>query len=76
MMQCMICGCKFDETKVEPCGCNCAFGGCNGKNVRCPNCGHDMPFPWELRKNLSNNMSAEDKTSFLEKIKKSIKIEH
>ena len=39
MIQCRICGCKFDEKNVKPCGCSCAFGGCHGNNVRCPNCG-------------------------------------
>lgn len=44
MIQCRICGCKFDEKNVKPCGCSCAFGGCHGNNVRCPNCGYDMPL--------------------------------
>ncbi|MCD7781294.1 MAG: hypothetical protein LUG89_01130 [Methanosphaera sp.] len=65
-MQCTLCGYKFDETKVEDCGCSCAFGGCNGNNVRCPNCGHDMPNP-----NKRN-----DSVSLLTKLKKSFKQEN
>ncbi|WP_455645786.1 hypothetical protein [Methanosphaera sp.] len=72
MMQCMLCGCKFDETKVEPCGCNCAFGGCNGENVRCPNCGHDMPIPRELKKNLTEDQQK----SLLTRIINSLKSEN
>ena len=38
-MQCMLCGCKFDLEEASKCECNCAFGGCGGQNVKCPNCG-------------------------------------
>lgn len=69
MIQCRLCGCKFDETQVKPCGCNCAFGGCNGDNVRCPNCGHDIPLPRELK----NNIKESREISFIDKIKKSFK---
>lgn len=75
MMQCKLCGCKFDETKVAPCDCACAFGGCNGNNVRCPNCGHDMPVPRELRKNMQT-MDKKEATSLIGKIIKSIKQEY
>ncbi|OED29973.1 hypothetical protein NL43_05335 [Methanosphaera sp. WGK6] len=71
-MQCMLCGCKFDETKVKPCGCNCAFGGCNGENVRCPNCGHDMHIPKELRKDLTEDQQK----SLLTRIINSLKSEN
>ena len=33
MIQCRICGCKFDEKNVKPCGCSCAFGGCHGNTT-------------------------------------------
>ena len=48
-MQCMLCGCKFDLEEASKCECNCAFGGCGGQNVKCPNCGFDIPVPRELR---------------------------
>jgi len=64
MMQCRLCGCKFDEKTVEPCECHCVFGGCNGANVRCPNCGYDMPLPPELRsKQESNSLFKRIRTS-------------
>ncbi len=64
MIQCMLCGCNFDESKVGPCDFRCGFGDCHGANVLCPNCGHDVPVPKELRK---DNF---DKESFLAKLKK------
>ncbi len=64
-MQCMLCGFRFDETKLNPCGCECAFGGCGGRYVRCPNCGHDMLNP--NRNNIKND------SSLLERIKKSLR---
>ncbi len=63
-MQCRLCGCKFDETKMDPCGCECAYGGCGGKYIRCPNCGHDMLNP--------NRKNIEDNSSFLTKLKRSL----
>lgn len=66
MIQCRLCGCKFDETRVKSCACNCAFGGCNGNNVRCPNCGHDIPLSGELK----NNIKESREISFMDKIKK------
>ncbi len=64
-MQCMLCGFKFDIEEAVECECNCAFGGCKGRNVRCPNCGHEM-----LRPQSQNGNSV----SVLSKIKKSLKI--
>lgn len=57
MIQCRICGCKFDEKNVKPCGCSCAFGGCHGNNDRCPNCGYDMPRPKEFKKTNNENFN-------------------
>ena len=65
MLQCRLCGHKFDETKVGPCNCSCGFGNCHGSNVLCPNCGFDVPVPKELRKDNNNN-----KGSFLSKLRK------
>lgn len=64
MIQCMLCGCKFDEKKVDRAQCNCGFD-CHGANVPCPNCGIDVAVPKELRPKI-------DKESFLSKLKKSI----
>lgn len=63
-IQCRLCGCRFDPDEAGDCECNCVFGGCNGRNIRCPNCGHDMPRPH----------SNKDKTSIIDKLKASIKL--
>ena len=65
MIQCRLCGYKFDETKVGPCNCNCPFGDCHGANVLCPNCGYDVPV-LSKQKNI-------DKESFFTKIKNQFK---
>ena len=64
MIQCMLCGCKFDETKLGPCTCECAFGGCGGANVRCPNCGMEIVLPKDKRPKTSDQNK-----SFLSKLK-------
>ncbi len=69
MLQCMICGNKFDETKVDRTRvCNCGFD-CHGANVPCPNCGFDVFVPKELRKDVDYF----DKESFLSKLKNTLK---
>lgn len=65
MIQCRLCGHRFDETKIGPCDCDCPFGDCHGANVKCPNCGYDMP--------ISYNESQIKKESFFNKIKQSFK---
>lgn len=67
MIQCRLCGHKFDESKVDKTKCNCAFD-CHGANVLCPNCGYDVPVPKELRQNIPRS----DKESFLNKLKDSL----
>ena len=42
MIQCKLCGHKFDETTAQPRDCNC---GCGGNNVLCPNCGYEVRLP-------------------------------
>ena len=64
MLQCRLCGCNFDERTVGPCNQKCGFGDCHGTNVLCPNCGHDVPVPKELRQQDF------DEKSFLENLKK------
>ena len=54
MIQCKLCGHKFDETTAQPIDCNC---GCGGNNVLCPNCGYDMPRPKELKKTNNENFN-------------------
>ncbi|MBQ6218414.1 MAG: hypothetical protein IJJ47_01660 [Methanosphaera sp.] len=66
MIQCRLCGCKFDESKVDKTKCNCGFD-CHGTNVLCPNCGFDVPVPKHLRQNDLK------KDSLFSKLKKSVK---
>lgn len=63
-MQCMLCGCKFELEEAAKCECNCAFGGCGGKNVKCPNCGNDMPVPLHLRPKDESSLFSKIKSSF------------
>ncbi len=42
MIECRLCGCKFDEDKAELLDCNC---GCGGNKVMCPNCGYEVRLP-------------------------------
>ncbi|MCI5866850.1 MAG: hypothetical protein SOZ23_00420 [Methanosphaera sp.] len=64
-LQCRLCGCRFDPKTVKSCECGCPFGGCHGENIRCPNCGHEVP----CKKAMKNN----NKKSFMQKIKESLK---
>jgi len=68
MLQCMICGHKFDEQKVDRAQCNCGFD-CHGANVPCPNCGIDVMVPKELRQNVESF----DKKSFLNRLKNTLR---
>lgn len=63
-MQCMLCGCKFDLKEASKCECSCTFGGCGGQNVKCPNCGNDIPVPRELRPKNNDSLLNKIKTSF------------
>ena len=63
MLKCDICGCEFDHTEAGDCDCGM---GCGGQNVKCPNCGFDIPVPRELR--------PKNKSSMLNKIKSSLNI--
>ena len=63
-MQCMLCGCKFDLEEASKCECSCTFGGCGGQNVKCPNCGFDMPVPRELRPKNNSGIMNKLKSSF------------
>lgn len=63
-IQCRLCGCKFSLKEAKDCECHCVLGGCNGRNIRCPNCGHDMPRPH----------NKQNKTSIIDKLKASIKL--
>ncbi len=42
MIECKLCGHKFDENKAELLDCNC---GCGGNKVMCPNCGYEVRLP-------------------------------
>lgn len=66
MMRCTLCGCKFDEMDRSPCECSCTFGGCSGDFVICPQCGHHMTAPPEVKKVLSqlDNQSKNDSSIF------------
>ena len=53
MIQCNMCGCKFDEKTIKPCNCCC---GCGGANTPCPRCGYEIRLPKDKRpKNLKSN---------------------
>lgn len=56
MLECRICGCKFDVNDIDRSHCNCRFN-CGGINAPCPNCGFDVLVPKELRKNNTNEKS-------------------
>lgn len=67
MLECRICGCKFDVKDVDRSHCNCGFN-CGGINAPCPNCGFDVLIPKKLRKNEAN-----EKSIVLSKIKNIIR---
>jgi len=56
MLECRICGCKFNLEDVDRSHCNCGFN-CGGINAPCPKCGFDVLIPRELRKNDVNQKS-------------------
>ncbi|RAP52043.1 MAG: hypothetical protein BZ138_03710 [Methanosphaera sp. rholeuAM270] len=68
MLQCMICGHKFDESKVDRTKCSCGHN-CHGTNLPCPNCGFDVYVPRELRSGLEQF----GEESFLSKVKHAFK---
>ena len=63
MLECRICGCKFDEQKVDRTQCNCG-SDCRGVNVPCPQCGFDVLVPRHLRPKNENSLLSKIKNSF------------
>ncbi len=55
MLECRICGHKFELEEADRSHCNCGFN-CGGINAPCPNCGFDVLIPKELRKNDSKSV--------------------
>ena len=62
MIQCKLCGHKFDETTAQPIDCNC---GCGGNNVLCPNCGYEVRLP---RTNIPKKPKKEEERGFMGKL--------
>ena len=67
MMKCTLCGFKFDEMDRSPCECSCAFGGCGGDFLVCPECGHHMIAPPDVKKRLKE-IEGKNETSIFSKI--------
>ena len=60
-MKCHMCGCEYDETKLENRGCaGCGKHGC--KQVHCPNCG------------FGNHPEFEEEFKFISKLKNELKL--
>ncbi len=62
MVQCKLCGYKFDETKIEPCT-HCF--ACGGNMVPCPNCGYEVP----RKKSKQINKKTSTLNSIIQKLK-------
>ena len=67
MLECRICGCKFDVKDVDRSHCDRGFN-CGGINAPCPNCGFDVLIPKKFRENEAN-----EKSIVLSKIKNIIR---
>ncbi|MDD6286008.1 hypothetical protein [Candidatus Methanosphaera massiliense] len=68
IVECKLCGNKFESSEAEEIECNC---GCGGENVLCPNCGYEVRLP---RTGMPKKVKKEEDMGFFGKVMSALRM--